>query len=190
MPERTVNSLFLSFSRMKLLEQYWPRMKQCVESLTEEQVWWRPNESSNTVGNLMLHLNGNVTQWMIASFNRLEDTRDRPAEFADRGPHADLAGRGRPALHSKSELIAMLGATVEEAGKVLDRLTEADLTATYEIQGFTVSGLQAVYQVIEHFGLHYGQVLYITKMLAARDMQFTKGQLDASGRAIQRKTNP
>jgi uncharacterized damage-inducible protein DinB len=178
MPERTVNSLFLSFSRMKLLEQYWTRMSQCVESLTDEQVWWRPNDESNSVGNLMLHLNGNITQWMIASFNRLEDTRDRPAEFA--------ANEGT----TRAELIAHLGATVDEAGKVLDRLTEADLTATYEIQGFTVSGLQAVYQVVEHFGLHYGQVLYITKMLTARDMQFTKGQLDASGRAIQRKTNP
>jgi uncharacterized damage-inducible protein DinB len=178
MPERTVNSLFLSFSRMKLLEQYWPRMRRCVESLTDEQVWWRPNDESNSVGNLMLHLNGNITQWMIASFNRLEDTRDRPAEFA--------ANEGT----TRAELIAKLGATVDEAGKVLDRLTEAELTATYEIQGFTVSGLQAVYQVVEHFGLHYGQVLYITKMLTARDMQFTKGQLDASGRAIQRKTNP
>jgi uncharacterized damage-inducible protein DinB len=178
MPERTVNSLFLSFSRMKLLEQYWPRMRRCVESLTDEQVWWRPNDESNSVGNLMLHLNGNVTQWMIASFNRLEDTRDRPAEFAANEET------------TRAELIAKLGATVAEAGKVLDRLTEAELTATYEIQGFRVSGLQAVYQVVEHFGLHYGQVLYITKMLTARDMQFTKGQLDASGRAIQRKTNP
>jgi hypothetical protein len=178
MPERTVTSLFLSFSRMKLLEQYWPRMKQCVESLTDEQVWWRPNESSNSVGNLILHLNGNVTQWIIASFNRLEDKRDRPAEFA--------ANEGT----TRAELIAKLGATVDEAGKVLGRLTEAELTATYEIQGFTVSGLQAVYQVVEHFGLHYGQVLYITKMLTARDMQFTKGQLDASGRAIQQKTSP
>src|ERR1051326_8270970 len=130
MSERTATSLFLEFSRIKLLEQYWPRMKQCVESLSDEQGWWRPNPDSNSVGNLMLHLNGNVTQWMIASFNRLEDKRDRPTEFAAR--------EGA----TRAELIAMLGATVERAGQTMARLTEADLTAMYEIQGFSVSGLQ------------------------------------------------
>ena len=70
---------FLLFSRKKLLEQYWPRMRKAVEPLTDEQVWWRPNEASNSIGNLLLHLNGNVRQWMVASFNRLEDARDRPA---------------------------------------------------------------------------------------------------------------
>lgn len=174
----TVTSLFLSFSRTKLLEQYWPRMRQCAESLSDEQVWWRPNDASNSVGNLMLHLNGNVTQWMVASFNRAEDKRNRPAEFAAREGMA------------AAELIAMLGATVERAGQTLARLTEADLVATYQIQGFTVSGLQAVYQVIEHFALHYGQVLYITKQLTGRDMAFTRDQLDAKGRALKPGKNP
>ena len=171
MSERTVASLFLSFSRMKLLEQYWPRMKKAVETLTDEQVWWRPNDASNSIGNLMLHLNGNVTQWIVASFNREDDKRNRPAEFAAR--------EGM----SAAELIATLGATVERAGETLSRLSEADLVATYEIQGFTVSGLQAVYQVIEHFALHYGQVLYIVKQVQGRDLGFTN-QLDKHGRAI------
>ena len=174
----TITSLFLSFSRMKLLEQYWPRMKHCVASLSDEQVWWRPNDASNSIGNLMLHLNGNMTQWIVASFNREEDRRNRPAEFAAR--------EGA----SAAELVDALGATVERAGETLARLTEADLVAAYEIQGFTVSGLQAVYQVIEHFALHYGQVLYITKQLTGRDMQFTKAQLDAQGRAIKSNKNP
>jgi uncharacterized damage-inducible protein DinB len=162
---------------MKLLDQYWPRMKKAVESLTDEQVWWRPNEASNSVGNLMLHLNGNVTQWIVASFNRQEDARNRPAEFAAR--------EGMTA----ADLIARLGATVERAGETLARLTEADLLATYEIQGFTVSGLQAVYQVIEHFALHYGQVLYIVKQVEGRDLGFTN-QLDKSGRAIRPDKKP
>ncbi|HME58238.1 MAG TPA: DinB family protein, partial [Terracidiphilus sp.] len=76
-----VPSLFLEHSRQKLLEQYWPRLKSCVESLTEEQLWWRPNEACNSIGNLLLHLNGSVRQWLVASFNRLEDRRNRPAEF-------------------------------------------------------------------------------------------------------------
>jgi hypothetical protein len=76
-----VSGLFLEFSRRKLLEEYWPRLQGCVVALTEKQVWWRPNEASNSIGNLLLHLNGNVRQWLIVSFNRVEDTRDRPTEF-------------------------------------------------------------------------------------------------------------
>jgi hypothetical protein len=66
----TLTTLFLEFSRKKLLEQYWPRLRGCVESLTDEQVWWRPNEASNSIGNLILHLDGNVRQWLVSSFNR------------------------------------------------------------------------------------------------------------------------
>jgi hypothetical protein len=75
--ELSVSGLFLEFSRWKLLEQHWPRLQGCVESLTEEQAWWRPYEASNSIGNLILHLNGNVRQWLVASFNRVEDTRIR-----------------------------------------------------------------------------------------------------------------
>src|ERR1700739_3729483 len=67
--------LFLQFSRQKLVEQYWPRLRKAVETLSDEQIWWRPNDASNSIGNLILHLNGNVWQWMVASFNRLEDRR-------------------------------------------------------------------------------------------------------------------
>ena len=80
---------FLRFSQNKLLEQYWPRLRKAVEPLSDEQIWWRPNEASNSIGNLILHLNGNVWQWLVASFNRLEDQRDRPAEFNATG---DLVG--------------------------------------------------------------------------------------------------
>lgn len=163
-------SLFLTFSRDKLVNQYWPRLQNCVASLTEEQIWWRPNASSNSIGNLVLHLNGNVRQWLVDSFNQREDKRDRPAEFAAEG---SISG---------AELLEKLGATIDEAQKVLDRLSEAELTAPYEIQGYHVHGLDAVYQVVEHFGLHYGQITYITKMLRDRDLGFYK-ELNKTGRA-------
>ncbi|MGB9147039.1 MAG: DUF664 domain-containing protein, partial [Acidobacteriaceae bacterium] len=76
----TTTGLFLEFSRNKLVTQYWPRLKACIESLTDEQVWWRPNASSNSIGNLVLHLNGNMRQWVVAAFSKLDDRRDRPAE--------------------------------------------------------------------------------------------------------------
>src|SRR5579863_3070501 len=165
-----IAATFLKFSRNKLLEQYWPRLKKCVEPLSEEQVWWRPNSASNSIGNLVLHLNGNVRQWLVTSFNQFENKRDRPAEFNATG---NL---------SAAELLGRLGQTLEEASAVLTRLTSQDLLATYQIQGYTVTGLAAVYHVVEHFGLHYGQIVYITKMQQAKDLGFYK-HLNQAGRS-------
>jgi uncharacterized damage-inducible protein DinB len=167
--EQGVASPFLEFSRRKMLDEYWPRLRTAVESLTDDQVWWRPNEASNSVGNLILHLNGNVRQWLVGSLTRHADARDRPAEFAERG-------------HIPSAiLLQKLNATMQESSAVLSRLTEADLRTTFSIQGYTVTGLDAVYHVVEHFGMHLGQILYITKLLRGKDLGFYK-ELDKTGR--------
>ena len=167
--EPSLTTFFLEFSHRKLLEEYWPRLRGCVESLTDEDIWWRPNEASNSIGNLILHLNGNVRQWLVSSFNRIEDTRDRPAEFSVR--------QSIPA----AALLEKLDSTMKEASEVLARLTETDLLTTFHIQGYTVNGLGAVYQVVEHFGMHYGQILYITKFVRGRDLSFYS-ELDKTGR--------
>ena len=138
--------------------------------MTVEQIWWRPNAASNSAGNLILHLNGNVTQWLVASFSRDEDKRNRPAEFAAEG--------GLTA----AELLDRLGATIAEAEKVLNRLTVDELLAPYEIQGYHVRGLEAVYQVVEHFGLHYGQIAYIAKSFSGKDLGFYR-ELNKTGHA-------
>lgn len=161
---------FVEFSRNKLLEQYWPRLRSCMESLSDDQIWWRPNPASNSIGNLVLHLNGNVSQWLVASFNRLDDRRERPAEFSRKD--------GIP----RTELIEILAETMQRAAEVLSRLNETDLQAPFEIQGYHVRGLEAVYQVVEHFGLHYGQIAYVTKMLSNADLGFYR-ELDKTGRA-------
>jgi len=151
------------------MDQYWPRVRTCVESLTDEQIWWRPNDASNSIGNLLLHLNGNVQQWLVASFDGLTDTRDRPAEFAARQSVA------------AADLLKQLESTLRRASDVLSRLTEEELRATYHIQGYTVSGLHAVYQVVEHFGIHYGQIVYITKLIGGKDLGFYR-ELTRTGR--------
>ena len=163
-----VNSLFVECSR-QLLKEYWPRLRSCVESLSDEQVWWRPNEACNSIGNLMLHLDGNVRQWIITGFSGAEDHRNRPAEFAARGSL------------SASALIEKLGNTVQEASAVIARLSEADLTGPRNIQGYTNTGLGAVYHVIEHFAMHHGQIVYITKLLKADDLGFYR-ELNKTGR--------
>ncbi len=165
-----LTTLFLEFSRKKLLEQYWPRLRTCVEPLTTEQVWWRPNEASNSIGNLILHLNGNVGQWLVASFNKQDDRRDRPTEF-----------NAKEAV-GVSGLIEKLGATMQQAAGVLARLSETDMLASYQIQGYKVRGLDAIYQVVEHFGMHYGQILYIAKSLTGKDLGFYR-ELSKTGRA-------
>ena len=176
MPENAIATEFLKFSCGKLLEQYWPRLRVCVESLSDEQIWWRPNESSNSVGNLILHLNGNVTQWLVAAFGHKQDVRNRPAEFAQRQ------------VVPKTELLTLLGKTMEEVAATLAAVTESELLATHHIQGYTVTGLHAIYQVVEHFGLHYGQIVYATKLLQEKDLGFYKeltktGRLPQSSRA-------
>ena len=161
--------LFLDFSRTKLMDEYWPRMRECIESLTDAQVWWRPNESSNSIGNLLLHLNGNVRQWLVTPFNPAPDTRDRPAEFAERQ------------VIPPAELMTRLSVTMQDVSAVLARLTEADLLRTFQIQGYAVSGLHAVYHVVEHFGMHYGQIVYITKLVNGKDLGFYR-ELNKTGR--------
>ena len=165
---RDVTSEFLAFSRSKLMDEFWPRMQTCVAPLTDQQVWWRPNDASNSVGNLLLHLNGNVNQWLVAAFDRSDPARNRPAEFAAR----DGA--------SATDLLRQLGSTLDQVSVILGRLTDAELTATYQIQGDTVTGLHAVYHVVEHFGLHYGQIIYITKLIRGQDLGFYR-ELDRTG---------
>ncbi len=169
-PKSETAALFLEHSRKKLLAEWWPRLQTTVATLNEKQLWWRPNDASNSIGNLLLHLNGNVRQWMVASFNREDDKRDRPAEFSEKSGG------------SAADVLAKLGATMDEAGAVLSRLTEEDLITPMEIQGYHVTGLDAVYQVVEHFGLHYGQIVYIIKALEGNDLGFYR-ELNKTGRA-------
>ena len=115
------------------MDEYWPRLKACVEPMTVEQIWWRPNDASNSIGNLILHLNGNVTQWIVASFNRDEDKRDRPAEFsASRRPYRSRAPRTAGRNHRRG-------------GRSPQPPHRRELLAPYEIQGYetTVSTLSS-----------------------------------------------
>ena len=151
---------FLKRARRDLLERYRPQVRECVCSLTEEQIWWRPNEASNSIGNLVLHITGQIGQWLLASFNRTEFTRNRAQEFAERGPIPI------------STLLVRFDSTIEEAGVVLARLTPEELAGSHVIFGKTVSGLEAVFHSVSHFALHYGQIAYITKWLTGRDLGF------------------
>jgi hypothetical protein len=116
------------------------RIKHCLGQLTDEQVWWRSRPSLNSVGNLILHLCGNVRQWIIAGLGGAADVRDRPAEFSERAPLP------------KEKLLRKLEAVVDEARAVLARQTARHLLEARRIQGFDVTGLVAIFDSVPHFG--------------------------------------
>ncbi len=133
-------------------------IERCVGLLTVEQTWQRPNDVSNSVGNLVLHLTGNVRQWVIAGIGGEPFQRDRPAEFAERGPLP------------QAQILAGLRDVVVRADQVIAGLSAADLEQEYSIQGRTVTGIAAVFHVVEHFSLHTGQIVSMTKLFTGRDL--------------------
>ncbi len=155
-----VGRAFLAEARRLLLGEYLPKIERCLERLGEEQVWWRAGEESNSVGNLLLHLAGNVRQWVVSGLGGADDARERDGEFAERG--------GR----SREQLLAALRATLEEADGVLARLDPSSLLAPRRIQGLEVTALAAVFHVAEHFSTHAGQIILLTKQLTRGDLAF------------------
>ncbi len=148
---------FLSESRQYLRGTYLTAIEKSVAPLTDAQVWWRPNEASNSIGNLILHLSGNVRQWIVGGVGRRPNERNRQQEFDE-----------REAI-PKERLLARLRTVLDEADTVLASLTEAGLTERREIQGHDTTVLKAIYHVVEHFSTHTGQILWIVKsQLGAR----------------------
>ena len=149
-------------ARHSLSEHHLPRILECLRMLSEEDIWWRPHSTSNSAGNLALHLSGNVRQWIISGLGGEPDRRERDKEFAERGPLPRRA------------LLTRLRGTVVEAGNVLEKLGADELIRVYSIQGFRVTGLEAVAHVVEHFAYHTGQIIYITKLRLGEDLGFTR----------------
>lgn len=153
----TVETLFVQTSIGKL-RQSTDRIAVCLGKLTEDQIWARGHENENAAANLVLHLAGNLRQWIVSGLGGQPDTRERDREFSTQG------GITREALIEK------LRATVEEAITVLGGLTPEQLTRTYQIQNRTVSGVEAVLSVVEHFAQHTGQIIYATKNMTGEDL--------------------
>ena len=161
---------FIEQSRRFLLAEYLPKIERCVAELSDEDLWWRPNEQSNSVGNLLLHLAGNVRQWIIHGVGGAPDVRQRQQEFDERDGH--------PA----ETVLARLRETLEEADRVLGGLDPADLFTSRSIQGIDVTVFGAIYHVVEHFSTHVGQIIYVTKLRTGRDLQFYAMNADGSVR--------
>jgi len=158
---------FIRQSRYYLAGEYLPKIRAGLAGMTTEDLWWRPNRESNSVANLVLHLAGNVRQWVVAGVGQEPDVRERSAEFAAAG---GLSG---------DELVSCLEAALEEVDRVLANLDPTVLSEPRTIQGLETTGLGALYHAVEHFSMHTGQILYIIKLRTGADLRFY--DVDAAG---------
>ena len=155
-----IAQFFISRSRHYLQHEYRTKLRAAVESLPSDAIWWRPNEQSNSVGNLLSHLAGNVRQWIVNGVGGVPGTRDRNAEFAARsGPNTEV-------------LLTNLEGVLDDADAVLAGLSEADLSTSRTIQGRELTVLEAVYHVVEHFSLHLGQIIFVAKLQVPGAVRF------------------
>ena len=157
--EPALESIFLDCS-VRRLNQLAARIDDCVGRLSTEQLWFRGGQNQNAAGNLVLHLAGNLRQWIVSGVGGAPDARDRDAEFAARG------GFGAQELRDR------LGAAVSEAGAVIAVLPPARLAAHVRIQGYEVTVLEAIYHVVEHFAQHTGQIIFAAKAATGADLGY------------------
>ncbi|MFN8572828.1 MAG: DinB family protein [Gemmatimonadaceae bacterium] len=165
----SIAASFLERSRYYLVTEYPTKIRSAVEALPADKLWWRPHEQANSVGNLLLHLSGNVRQWVISGIGGQADVRKRNMEFAARG--------GAPA----SQMLDMLDATIREADGVIRGLMPSELLERRNIQGRDTTVMEALYHVVEHFSGHTYQIILVAKMFAPGTVRFYE---DGDGMAV------
>jgi len=139
------------------------KLATCVQELNDSEIWKRPNLHSNSVGNIILHLCGNMRQYAISSLGNSKDVRERDKEFSADGGY------------SGAELFKKLTDTVEQAKNIIQSTTEEELLRERKVQGYTHSGIGIVLHVTEHYSYHTGQIIFWTKLLKDKDLGFYAG---------------
>jgi len=157
--DTSLAGIFLDCS-IRRLRQLASRVEDCLGRLTDEQVWYRGSANQNAAGNIVLHLHGNLGQWILSGVGGAADTRQRDAEFAAQ------AGPGARAL------AARLVSRVDEAVAVIGELSAEGLARRVRIQEYEVTVLEAVYHVVEHFAEHTGQIIFMTKAATGQDLGY------------------
>ena len=158
--DSSVNAAFIAQASVFLVSEYLPKIERCLEQLNDNQIWWRANPQSNSIGNLILHLCGNARQWIVCGLGNETDERHRDAEFA------------QTEIIEREKLITLLRTTVVDVARVLSEIDPGSLLEKRTIQGSEVDVLHAIFHVTEHFSMHTGQIIMLTKMLTSRDLAF------------------
>ena len=165
----TSDEIFIKFSADKL-DQLHGRIQDCLARLTPEQVWARSSENANAVGNLVLHLSGNIRQWIGSGVAGMPDHRVRDTEFDTRSGQ------------SPAQLADLLKTRVNEAAGIIRAVPPTRLTERITPQGYDVTVIEAITHVVEHFSMHTGQIILLTKLLTGEDLAYYQ-HLRGSGRA-------
>ena len=131
-----------------------------MNQLTEEEVWHKPNSNTNSIGNLILHLCGNISQYIHSSLGNQEDTRTRDIEFSTAGGF------------TKKELLVKIKIVTDKAIQIISSTSEQELIRKRKVQGFEYSGIGIIIHVTEHYSYHVGQIAYWTKLLKDKDLGF------------------
>ncbi|MFN7930152.1 MAG: DinB family protein [Blastocatellia bacterium] len=153
-----ITTLFVSYSIAKLKKMH-EAIALCFSKLSEDQLWHRSSDNENAIGNLILHLCGNMQQWIGSGVGGEQDTRTREAEFAARGEV------------SKESLLQLLQERLAHNLAILERVTPERLVERIKPQDYDVSVLEAIYQVVGHFQQHTGQIIFATKLLTSEDLK-------------------
>ena len=135
------------------------KIEHCLAQLTNEQVWWRPDDEMNAIGNLLLHLAGNLGQWIVAGIGDSEDTRDRPSEFAEREI-------------PKDDVLKRLLDVVEGSCTTLTSISADELLAKKRIQGTGVSKMNAMMHSVTHFQGHVQEIIGLTRQQLGKRYRF------------------
>lgn len=145
---------------IQLLEQSQLKIQNCVKQLQEEQIWSRPCDSLHSIGNLILHICGNLRQWTVSGVGGLPDIRQREKEFSTE------------VRFSQNELLSLVEENVATTGTWMKSVTDHQLAEIYLIQGFKVNGLQAINHTVTHFVGHTHQIILLTRQTLGADYQF------------------
>ena len=156
----SIDRLLVNEFKKRVFDESYTRIFKCLDQLDEVQIWHQFNENSNSIGNLILHLHGNVRQWMMSTFNHSVDIRKRSLEFLKESRITTI------------ELKKLLLELKEELEIVLEKIKKEELEKEYKVQVYTENGVSIFVHVIEHFSYHTGQIALITKLLADKDLEF------------------
>ena len=165
-----IRNLLIKDVKRRLFDEGIERIKKCLSHLTEEQIWYKHNSNVNSVGNLILHLCGNVTQYNLHGIDGQDDTRQRAKEFSEKGPIAS------------SILEQQLDELQVKVNAALDRISANHLIEDRVVQGFDENVTSILIHVTEHFSYHVGQITYYTKYVNDVDTAYYGGMdLDVTG---------
>ena len=152
-----VDRAFLDTSQF-FITGYLNNLNQCLNILNTEDIWWRANEESNSIGNLLLHVLGGLQQWILGNIAGREIHRERQEEFGRRDPLP------------KEDLLLKMNSTLQDVAKTIATIDPSQLTNKMQVAGREITWFFAIYLMIQHCSMHTGQIITLTKLRTGKDL--------------------